>query len=137
MKITTVCVLLSFALATTLSGAASADISSEVEHRYADSSGTRIHYAVAGSGPLVVMIHGFPDYWYSWRHQMNVLKDHFTVAAVDQRGYNLSDKPKGVASYAMAQPGQRHCRGDRRRETRARGRCRSRLGAAQSPGASP
>ncbi|MDE0270971.1 MAG: alpha/beta hydrolase, partial [Gammaproteobacteria bacterium] len=39
----------------------------EVEHRYADSGGVRIHYAVAGEGPLVVMIHGFPDYWYSWR----------------------------------------------------------------------
>lgn len=85
----------------TLAGVASADISSEVEHRYADNDGTKIHYAVAGSGPLVVMIHGFPDYWYSWRHQMNALKDSFTVAAVDQRGYNLSDKPKGVASYAM------------------------------------
>ncbi len=84
-----------------LAGVASADISSEVEHRYADNDGTKIHYAVAGSGPLVVMIHGFPDYWYSWRHQMNALKDSFTVAAVDQRGYNLSDKPKGVASYAM------------------------------------
>lgn len=87
--------------AVALAGVASADIASEVEHRYADSSGTKIHYAVAGSGPLVVMIHGFPDYWYSWRHQMNALKDRFTVAAVDQRGYNLSDKPKGVDSYAM------------------------------------
>ncbi len=85
----------------TLASVASADIASEVEHRYADNDGTKIHYAVAGSGPLVVMIHGFPDYWYSWRHQMNALKDRFTVAAVDQRGYNLSDKPKGVASYAM------------------------------------
>ncbi|MCZ6658441.1 MAG: alpha/beta hydrolase [Gammaproteobacteria bacterium] len=80
---------------------ASADISSEVQHRYADNDGVKIHYAIAGSGPLVVMIHGFPDYWYSWRHQMNALKDRFTVAAVDQRGYNLSDKPKGVDSYAM------------------------------------
>ena len=84
-----------------LANVASADISSEVEHRYADSDGVKIHYAIVGSGPLVVMIHGFPDYWYSWRHQMNALKDRFTVAAVDQRGYNLSDKPKGVDSYAM------------------------------------
>ena len=72
-----------------------------VEDRYADSAGTRIHYAAAGDGPLVVMIHGFPDFWYSWRHQMAALSDEFRVAAMDQRGYNLSDKPAGVAAYAM------------------------------------
>jgi pimeloyl-ACP methyl ester carboxylesterase len=47
------------------------------------------------------MIHGFPDYWYSWRAQMEALAPHFRVAAVDQRGYNLSDKPVGVEAYAM------------------------------------
>ncbi|MCY3793257.1 MAG: alpha/beta hydrolase [Gammaproteobacteria bacterium] len=78
-----------------------ADMADEVEHRYADSGDVPIHYAVAGEGPLVVMIHGFPDYWYSWRHQMNALQDRFTVAAIDQRGYNLSGQPKGVESYAM------------------------------------
>ena len=80
---------------------AMADIAEVVEHRYADSDGVRIHYAVAGEGPLVVMIHGFPDYWYSWRHQMEALNDRFRVAAVDQRGYNRSDRPKGVENYAM------------------------------------
>ena len=80
---------------------AMADIAEMVEHRYADSDGVRIHYAVAGEGPLVVMIHGFPDYWYSWRHQMEALNDRFRVAAVDQRGYNRSDRPKGVENYAM------------------------------------
>ena len=80
---------------------AMADIAEMVEHRYADSDGVRIHYAVAGDGPLVVMIHGFPDYWYSWRHQMEALNDRFRVAAVDQRGYNRSDRPKGVENYAM------------------------------------
>ena len=78
-----------------------ADIAEMVEHRYADSDGVRIHYAVAGEGPLVVMIHGFPDYWYSWRHQMEALDDRFRLAAVDQRGYNRSDRPKGVENYAM------------------------------------
>ena len=81
--------------------AASAELADEVEHRYADSDGVRIHYAIAGEGPLVVMVHGFPDYWYSWRHQMDALKDRFRVAAIDQRGYNLSGQPKGVESYAM------------------------------------
>ena len=80
---------------------AMADIAEMVEHRYADSDGVRIHYAVAGEGPLVVMIHGFPDYWYSWRHQMEALNDRFRIAAVDQRGYNRSDRPKGVENYAM------------------------------------
>jgi epoxide hydrolase 4 len=45
------------------------------------------------------MIHGFPDFWYSWRHQMAALADAFQVVAIDQRGYNLSDKPKGVEQY--------------------------------------
>ena len=78
-----------------------ADMADAVAHRYADSGDVRIHYAVAGEGPLVVMIHGFPDYWYSWRHQMNALKDRFKVAAMDQRGYNLSGQPQGVERYAM------------------------------------
>ena len=52
--------------------------------------------------PLVVMIHGFPDFWYSWRHQMEGLKDNFKVVAIDQRGYNLSDKPEGNENYAMS-----------------------------------
>ena len=47
------------------------------------------------------MIHGFPDFWYSWRHQMSALSDRFQVVAIDQRGYNLSDKPAGVESYDM------------------------------------
>ena len=74
-----------------------------VDHRYADSDGVRIHYAVAGpqGAPLAVFLHGFPDFWYSWRHQMAALADRFRVAALDMRGYNLSDKPEGVANYAM------------------------------------
>jgi pimeloyl-ACP methyl ester carboxylesterase len=63
--------------------------------------GVRIHYATLGSGPLVVMIHGFPDFWYSWRHSMEALSGQFQVVAIDQRGYNLSDKPKGVESYDL------------------------------------
>ena len=77
------------------------DIESAVKHGYADSNGVKIHYATMGTGPLVVMIHGFPDYWYSWRHQMEGLADKFQVVAIDQRGYNLSDKPKGVENYDM------------------------------------
>jgi pimeloyl-ACP methyl ester carboxylesterase len=76
-----------------------ADFESRVTHGYADSNGVKIHYASIGKGPLVVMIHGFPDYWYSWRHQMEALSDSYQVVAIDQRGYYLSDKPKGVENY--------------------------------------
>jgi pimeloyl-ACP methyl ester carboxylesterase len=78
-----------------------ADIESKVTHGYADSNGVKIHYASLGQGPLIVMIHGFPDFWYTWRDQMEALSDKFQCVAIDQRGYNLSDKPKGVDNYAM------------------------------------
>ena len=68
---------------------------------FADSDGVRIHYVTAGEGPLVIMIHGFPDYWYTWRAQMPVLAERFQVVAIDQRGYNKSDKPDGVNNYVM------------------------------------
>ena len=79
-----------------------ADIWADVEHGYAQSGDVKIHYATIGEGPLVVMIHGFPDFWYSWRHQMEGLKDNFKVVAIDQRGYNRSDQPEGNSNYAMA-----------------------------------
>ena len=78
-----------------------AGVDDKVTHGYADSNGVKIHYAQMGSGPLIVMIHGFPDYWYTWRDQMEGLADRFTVVAMDQRGYNLSDKPAGVENYDM------------------------------------
>ena len=71
------------------------------EHGFADSDGVKIHYVTAGEGPLVVMIHGFPDYWYTWREQIPTLAKSFKVVAVDQRGYNKSDQPDGVDNYAM------------------------------------
>lgn len=71
------------------------------EHGFAQSGDVRIHYVTAGKGPLVVMIHGFPDYWYTWRRQMPALAEHYRVVAIDQRGYNRSDQPVGVENYAM------------------------------------
>ncbi|MFO0954710.1 MAG: alpha/beta hydrolase [Isosphaeraceae bacterium] len=68
---------------------------------YVDSSGVKIHYVTAGKGPLVVLIHGFPDFWYTWRNQMPELAKNYQVVAIDQRGYNLSDKPEGVENYAV------------------------------------
>ena len=78
------------------------DIFDRVTHGYAVSEGgVKIHYATVGKGPLVVMIHGFPDFWYTWRRQMEVLSAEYQVVAIDQRGYNLSDKPAGVENYDM------------------------------------
>ncbi len=68
---------------------------------YVENDDVKLHCVVQGTGPLVVMIHGFPDFWYSWRDQMAALAPHFKVVAYDQRGYNLSGQPEGVASYAM------------------------------------
>lgn len=77
------------------------DLVDRVKHGYAKNNRVKIHYATLGEGPLMVMIHGFPDFWYTWRHQMERLSDQFQVVAVDLRGYNESDKPKGVENYAM------------------------------------
>lgn len=77
------------------------NIAERVEHKYADNEGVKIHYAALGTGPLVVMMHGFPDYWLTWRHQIDALSKQFRVCAISMRGYNLSDKPKGVENYSM------------------------------------
>ncbi len=72
------------------------------QDHYADNAGVKIHYMAEGKGPLVVMIHGFPDYWATWKPLMATLSAAgYRVAAMDTRGYNLSDKPQGVAAYAM------------------------------------
>jgi pimeloyl-ACP methyl ester carboxylesterase len=70
--------------------------------RYAVNGGVKIHYVVQGRGPLVVLIHGFPDYWATWKPLMASLNAAgYRTAAMDLRGYNLSDKPQGEAAYAM------------------------------------
>ena len=94
--------LASIAMATTVSGAMADNILDRVSHGYADSNGVKIHYAELGEGPLVVMIHGFPDFWYTWRHQMAGLADGYRVVAIDQLGYNLSDQPEGTQAYDMS-----------------------------------
>jgi pimeloyl-ACP methyl ester carboxylesterase len=83
-----------------LAVAASARAADLGEEGYADSDGVKIHYVTTGKGPLLVMIHGFPDFWYTWRDQMPALAKHFQVVAIDQRGYNESDQPKKVEDYA-------------------------------------
>jgi epoxide hydrolase 4 len=64
--------------------------------------GLRLHYVEAGEGPLVVLLHGFPEFWYSWRRQLQPLAAAgFHVVAPDMRGYNLSDRPQGWRAYDM------------------------------------
>ena len=71
-------------------------------HRYADLGDVRLHYVEAGEGPLVLLLHGFPQFWYEWRHQIPALVEAgFRVIAPDMRGYNLSDKPLGVRAYRV------------------------------------
>ena len=77
------------------------NIDARIDHGYATNNGVKIHYASLGNGPLILMIHGFPDYWLTWRYQMDALAKDFQTAAIDQRGYNLSDKPKGAENYDM------------------------------------
>lgn len=77
------------------------DVWDRVEHHYADNDGTRLHYVTLGEGKPIVFVHGFPDFWYSWRHQMKALAPHFKVIAIDMRGYNLSDQPEGVDNYKI------------------------------------
>lgn len=81
--------------------AGGADPYETVEHHYADHDGVKIHYVTMGEGPVILFVHGFPDFWYSWREQMVGLSDQFKVAALDLRGYNKSDKPEGISNYAM------------------------------------
>ncbi len=90
-----------FLLLTLGSESTAADVWTDAEHGFAQNGDVKIHYATVGEGPLVVMIHGFPDFWYSWRHQMEGLKDSFKVVAIDQRGYNRSDQPEGQSNYNM------------------------------------
>ncbi|HEX8904053.1 MAG TPA: alpha/beta hydrolase [Longimicrobiaceae bacterium] len=73
------------------------------EHREAVVNNVRLHWVEQGSGPLVVLLHGFPEFWWGWRRQIPALAEAgFRVAAPDLRGYNLSEKPKGARSYRVS-----------------------------------
>ena len=78
------------------------NIDPNIRFDHAQVGGVRLHYAIAGEGPeLVLLLHGFPECWYSWRHQLAALSERYTVVAPDLRGYNLSDKPAGRSSYHL------------------------------------
>ncbi|MBV9599333.1 MAG: alpha/beta hydrolase [Chloroflexi bacterium] len=79
---------------------ASALLGGNVREGYADIGDVRLHYVEAGEGPLVLLLHGFPEFWYGWRLQVEPLAAAgFHVVAPDMRGYNLSSRPEGVQAY--------------------------------------
>jgi len=71
------------------------------KHEYITSNGIKLHYVTQGEGPLMLMLHGFPEFWYSWRHQIPEFAQNFKVVALDLRGYNESDKPSNQSAYVM------------------------------------
>ena len=72
----------------------------ELQHKFVNTNGIRMHYVEQGSGPLVVLCHGWPESWYSWRHQIPALAAAgFRVVAPDQRGYGQTDAPSPIESY--------------------------------------
>jgi pimeloyl-ACP methyl ester carboxylesterase len=79
-------------------------ISVPVEQTWIDGAGVRLHAQAAGpnDGPLVVLLHGFPEFWYGWRHQLSALAEAgYRVVVPDQRGYNRSDAPRPVSAYDL------------------------------------
>jgi pimeloyl-ACP methyl ester carboxylesterase len=91
------------------SGAAGLDATSwvdpamtEVTHRMVETNGIKLHVAEQGTGPLVILCHGFPECWYSWRHQLGAFaKAGFRAVAPDLRGYGRSDRPEEVEKYTL------------------------------------
>jgi pimeloyl-ACP methyl ester carboxylesterase len=77
-------------------------LEASIRHGYAQVGDVRLHYAECGEGErLVLLLHGFPECWYSWRHQLKALGARYHVVAPDMRGYNLSDKPARVEDYRV------------------------------------
>src|ERR1700675_3167354 len=75
---------------------------SEIEHRSVETNGIRMHIAEQGAGPLIVLCHGFPESWYSWRHQLVALAEAgFHAVAADMRGYGQTDRPEAIDQYTL------------------------------------
>lgn len=70
-----------------------------MQSKFLSVNGIKLHYVEQGSGELVILLHGFPEFWYGWKNQLSVLSKKYRVVAPDMRGYNLSDKPEGVSKY--------------------------------------
>lgn len=77
------------------------ELESAFQHQYITTNQVRLHYVTQGEGPLMLMLHGFPEFWYSWQHQIPVFAQDYKVVALDMRGYNDSEKPPDVSAYRM------------------------------------
>ena len=74
----------------------------EIAHRFVEANGIRIHLAEAGSGPLVLLCHGFPESWHSWRSQIAALAEAgYHAVAPDMRGYGQTDAPAAIEAYTL------------------------------------
>ena len=74
----------------------------EVRHRSVETNGIHMHVAEQGEGPLVVLCHGFPESWYSWRHQLSALAEAgFHAVAPDMRGYGQTERPQEIDKYTL------------------------------------
>jgi epoxide hydrolase 4 len=76
-------------------------IESTWQHEYLTSNGIKLHYVTQGEGELMLMLHGFPEFWYSWRYLIPEFAKNYKVVALDLRGYNDSDKPQKKSAYVM------------------------------------
>jgi pimeloyl-ACP methyl ester carboxylesterase len=73
----------------------------EIEEKLIKTNGIKLHTVMIGEGPPLVLLHGFPDFWYGWKSVISGLKKNYKLIIPDMRGYNLSDKPEGVDKYKM------------------------------------
>ncbi|MHA1145602.1 MAG: alpha/beta fold hydrolase [Candidatus Helarchaeota archaeon] len=73
----------------------------EIEERNVNTNGIRLHTVLIGKGKPLVLLHGFPDFWYGWKSVIPGLRDHFRLILPDMRGYNTSDKPEGMENYGI------------------------------------
>ncbi len=80
---------------------AEADETGKMEDRYAEVNGVKLHYVESGKGPVILFLHGFPEFWYAWKDQLKEFGRSHHAVAVDMRGYNLSGKPEKLEEYAI------------------------------------
>ncbi len=89
-----------FGVLTFMTAAAAAGDTIPPEDRYAEVNGVRLHYVAAGQGPLILFLHGFPEFWYQWKDQLSEFARDHRVVAPDMRGFNLSSRPADIADYS-------------------------------------
>ncbi len=77
------------------------EIFNEIEEKFIETNGIKLHTIIVGSGEPLILLHGFPDFWYGWKNIILGLKDKFQLIVPDMRGYNLSDKPDGIENYKL------------------------------------